>query len=119
MDFAIAMNNGLADQTFDKSQNILNNIYLSLSIRQGSWWMDPTFGLKDRGRMKNTEATARLVKQDCEQALQWLIETGRAKSIEVFTERDRSQDLNRLKVLVVATQADGRVVSFEKFMEVV
>ncbi|GFO67874.1 hypothetical protein GMLC_14530 [Geomonas limicola] len=119
MDFAIAMKSGTADMTFDKSRDIFNNIYLSLSIKQGSWWLDPSFGLKDRGRLKNTEATARLVKGDCEQALQWIIDNGRAKTIEVSTERDRSQDLNRLKMLVLATQADGRTVTFEKFMEVV
>ena len=119
MDFAIIMNNGQAEQTFDKAGDIFNNIYLSLAIKKGSWWFDPNFGLRDRGRMKNTEANARLVRQDCKEALQWIIDAGRATSIEVNTERDRSQDLNRLKILVEATQADGKRVTFETFKEVV
>lgn len=119
MDFAIVMNNGQAEQTFDKSGDIFNNIFLSLSIKQGSWWIDPAFGLRDRGRMKNTESNARLVREDCKQALQWIIESGRAKEINVITERDRSQDLSRLKILVEATQADGQLVTFETFKEVV
>lgn len=120
MDFAIVMNNnGQGEQTFDKSGDIFNNIFLSLSIKQGSWWFDTTFGLRDRGRMKNTESTARLVREDCKQALQWLIDNGRATSIDVITERDRSQNLNRLKILVEAVQADGKTVTFETFKEVV
>lgn len=119
MDFAIVMNNGQAEQTFDKAGDIFNNIFLSLTIKQGSWWFDPAFGMRDRGRMKNTEANARLVREDCKQALQWILDSGRAKTIEVHTERDRSQDLNRLKILVEATQADGKTVTFETFKEVV
>ena len=119
MDFAIVMNSGQAEQTFDKAGDIFNNIYLSLAIKKGSWWLDSDFGLRDRGRMKNTEANARLVRQDCKEALQWIIDNGRATSIEVTTERDRSQDLNRLQILVEATQADGKRVTFETFKEVV
>lgn len=119
MDFAIVMNNGQAEQTFDKAVDIFNNIYLSLTIKQGSWWFDPAFGMRDRGRMKNTESTARLIREDCKQALQWIIDAGRAREINVHTERDRSQDLNRLKIVVEAIQADGRRVTFETFKEVV
>jgi phage gp46-like protein len=119
MDFAIEMNSGQAEQTFEKATDIFNNIYLSLTIKKGRWWIDKDFGLRDRGRMKNTENTARLVRQDCKEALQWVIDNGRAISIDVTTERDRSQDLNRLKILVEATQADGNKVIFETFKEVV
>jgi len=34
-------------------------------------------------------------------------------------ERDRTQDLGRLKVLIEAVQADGRTVTFTTFKEVV
>lgn len=119
MDFAIVINSGLPEQTFNQATDIFNNIFLSLAIKKGSWWHDPAFGLKDRGRMKNTEQNARLVRDDCKQALQWIIDAGRAKEINVTTSRDRSQDLNRLKILVEATQADGRTVTFETFKEVI
>ncbi len=119
MDFAIAINNNQAEQTFDKAIGIFNNIYLSLAIKKEHWWFDPNFGLRNRGRMKNTESTARLIREDCKEALQWIIDSGRATSIEVTTERDRRQDLNRLKIVVEATQADGTRVTFETFKEVV
>lgn len=119
MDFAIVINNGLAGQTFDQAGDIFNNIFLSLTVKKGAWWHDPAFGLKDRGRMKNTEKNARLVQQDCKDALQWLIDAGRAKTVDVAVERDRTQDLGRLKILVQAIQADGRLVTFETFKEVI
>jgi phage gp46-like protein len=119
MDFAIGNKAGLLEMSFDKSGDIRNNILVSLSIRKGSWWQDPEFGLRDRGRMKLTDQTVRLVRSDCLEALQWLKDTGRAKSIEVTTLRDRAENVNRIKVLVEAVQADGRAVTFEHFIEVV
>lgn len=119
MDFAIEMTADRAAESFTKADTIFNNIFLSLAIEQGSWWLDPTFGLRSRGRLKNTAATARLLEQDCKNALQWIIDTGRADSIDIATERDQAQDLGRLKLLIVATQADGRRVTFTKFIEVV
>jgi phage gp46-like protein len=119
MDFAIVIASNQPEQTFIKAGDIFNNIFLSLAIKQGSWWLNPNFGLRDRGRLKNTESTARLIREDCKRALQWLVDSGRAIAIEVTTERDRSSDLHRLKILVEATQADGRKVSFETFKEVV
>jgi phage gp46-like protein len=119
MDFAIATDQGLGAMTFDRAGDILNNIFLSLAIGQGSWWFNPGFGLRRRDRLKNTEATARLVREDCKQALQWLLDSGRAAAIEVFVERDRSQDTGRLRILVEATQADGNRVTYETFQEVV
>lgn len=119
MDFQlICDNSGVIDQTFDKAGDILNNIVISLSIKKGSWWQDPQFGLVDRPRLKNTPATARLIRQDVEQALQWIIDAGRATHIAVATWRDDS-DRHRLNILVTATQADGRVVTYTTFKEVV
>jgi len=119
VDFAIEMIDGLPAMAFTPATDIYNNVVLSLSITQGSWFADPAFGMRRRDRLKNTEANARLVEADCRAALQWLLDTGRATRIEVTSERDRSQDLGRLKLLVTVTQADGRLVPFEKFYEVV
>jgi len=70
-------------------------------------------------RAKNTANTELLAKEYCKEALQWLIDTGKARKIEIFTERDVLQDMHRLKLLVQVTQADGRQVEFETFLEVV
>lgn len=120
MDFQLAYNNqtGAIDQTYDQAADILNNIIITLGMKKGSWWHDPQFGVTDRPRLKNTPATARLIQQDIEQALQWIIDAGRATSITVETWRPEN-DRHRLNVLVTATQADGRTVTYETFREVV
>jgi phage gp46-like protein len=121
MDFSLIIDNqtGAADMSFDQCTDLLNNIYLSLTIIKGTWFHRRDFGIVRRERMKNTEQTARLIRQDCLEALQWLLDTGRAASIDVAVERDRSQDLNRLKLAVQVQQADGRVITFTTFREVV
>jgi phage gp46-like protein len=119
MDFAITTDGICGAMTWDKAATIFNNIFLSLTITRGEFFAAPDFGLRNRGRMKNTERNALLVRDDCRQALQWLIDTGRATSIDVGVERDRIQDPNRLKVLVTAVQANGQAVTFETFKAVV
>lgn len=119
MDFQLSIDHaGVLDETFIPATDILNNIIISLAIRKGSWWHDPAFGLIDRPRLKNTPAIARLIKQDIEQALQWIITAGRASSIQVETWRD-DNDPYRLIVLVTATQTNGQVVTYSIFKEVV
>jgi phage gp46-like protein len=123
MDFAIDIdpNTGLGSMTFDKADTIANNVWLSLMIDRGSWFFNPDFGsrLYLLKRAKNTERTAALAREYCREALQWLLDTGKATAVQVYSERDRIQDIHRLKLLVEVTQANGEVVSFETFVEVV
>lgn len=119
MDFAIAMQDGRGEMTFEMAENIFNNIYLSLKVRKGSFFQNPEFGSRLHLLKKNTPRAAALAEEYAKEALQWLIDTGRSKKIEVFAERDRLQDLNRLKLLVEVTQADDKIVPFEDFVEVV
>ena len=101
--------------------NLKNNIYLSLMVKKGSWFQDLNFGsrLHLLQRAKNTEQTAALAEEYCKEALQWLIDTGRATKMEITSERDRPQDLHRLKLIVAVTKADGDQVAFTTFVEVV
>jgi len=122
MDFRILTDDdAMGRMTFDPAEDIMNNVYLSLVVRKGSWFQNPEFGsrLHLLQRAKNTEKTAALAEEYCKEALRWLIDTGRATRIDVHTQRDRTQDLHRLKLLVEVTQADGRQVSFGTFVEVV
>lgn len=101
--------------------NLRNNIYLSLMIKRGDWFQNPDFGsrLHLLQRAKNTEQTAALAEEYCKEALQWLIDTGRATRIDVISERDRLQDLHRLRLNIAVTRADGGRVEFTTFVEVV
>jgi len=123
MDFKILTDDAVTvgQMTFDPAGDIMNNVYLSLVMKRGSWFQNPEFGsrLHLLQRAKNTQKTAALAEEYCREALQWLLDVGRATKVDVRTERDRSQDLHRLKLLVEVTQADGRQVSFGTFVEVV
>lgn len=123
MDFKINIEQGtgLGAMTFEKADTIMNNVYLSLMVRRGSFFQNTDFGsrLHLLKRAKNTEKTAALAVEYCKEALQWLLNIGRATKINVYSERDRLQDLNRLKLLIEVTQADGRQLSFQTFTEVV
>lgn len=122
MDFKILTDeDAMGQMTFDPAEDIMNNVFLSLMVKQGSWFQNPEFGsrLHLLQRAKNTEKTAALAEEYCKEALQWLIDTGRATSVAVHTQRDRTQDLHRLKFIVEVTEANGRQVTFERFVEVV
>lgn len=119
MDYTLTSNsNGSADLSFAKSTGLFVNVYLSLTIVKGSWWFDPEFGLARRSRLKNTPATADLIAQDCRSALQWLLDTGRATSITVEPTMmpDKPTWLN---VHCSVVTADGNIVTYDKFIEVV
>lgn len=117
MDFKINTNKGLGEMTFDKAEDIMNNIFLSLMIQRGSWWFNPEFGsrLHLLKRQKLTDRTEAMAKEYCKEALQWLIDMGRAKQVEISTQRET----DRLKVLVEVTQVNDKKASFETFVRVV
>ena len=122
MDFKILTDeDAMGQMTFDPAEDIMNNVFLSLMVKRGSWFQNPDFGsrLHLLQRAKNTEKTAALAEEYCKEALRWLIDTGRATRIDVHTQRDRTQDLHRLKFIVEVTEANGRQVTFERFVEVV
>ena len=119
--YAITPNDaGGADLSYTPgtASDLFNNVWLSLSIVQGSWWFDPSFGLKRRKRQKNTPAMASLLRQDCLSALKWLLDNGRAVST-VVTVLPVPENRNRLRLECVVTGASGETVTYDKFVEVV
>ncbi len=115
MDFAIETTDGITGQmTFDQAtdRNLSNNIFLSLAVRRGSFFQNPSFGsrLYLLLRKKNSAQTAALAKEYVREALQW---------IDITVERDTTVNLSRLKLLIQATKADGETVTFTTFTEVV
>jgi phage gp46-like protein len=123
MDFAITIDSaGLGQMTFDKATTIMNNIYLSLVVARGSFFADTSFGsrLHLLQRAKNTDTTMRLAVDYCKEALQWMIDSGKASKVDVYAQRDRQQDLNRLKLLIEVTPYSGaEPVAFTTFIEVI
>ncbi len=88
----------------------MNNIFLSLKVPKGS-------RLHLLRRAKLTDRTVTLAEEYCREALQWLLDIGRATKIDIFSERD-SKNIHRLNLKVEVIQADGREISFQTFVEV-
>jgi phage gp46-like protein len=124
MDFAITIDNqtGLGAMTFVKAENIMNNIYLSLKVKRGSFFYDPTFGsrLYLLDREKNTEIKRQLAVDYAKEALQWMIASGKAQTVDVYAERDRQRNLDRMKLLVEVTPVNAdQPVAFSIFVDVI
>ena len=122
MDFAIETtgDDGIGQMTFTDATNYMNNVYLSLMVRKGSFFQNPDFGsrLYLLNRSKLTPQTAELVKDYVREALQWMIDAGRATAIGVETEMDTAVT-GRLKVRVEVTQNDGSIITFQTFVGVI
>lgn len=116
MDFALSICGAEADLTWVPATDISNNVWLSIMVPQGSFFARPGFGsrLHELAREKNTERARSLAVQYAKEALQWLIDLGRATLVEAEAERsDRGVNL-----AVTVTQADGQIVSYTTFVEV-
>ena len=117
MNYSIENINGIGQMTFTQAVDIRTNIWLSLHIPYGKWFADPTFGCKLGQIKKITTGNILLAQQYVEQALQWLLQVGRAVSIIVVAEAD-TQDPNRLNIKVEATQPDGLLIKYQEFRPV-
>jgi phage gp46-like protein len=123
MDFAITIDNqsGLGQMTFDQATTIMNNIYLSMEVKRGSFFADTSFGsrLHLLQRAKNTDTTMQLAIDYCKEALQWMIDAGKASLINVYAQRNMMENINRLKLLIEVTPYSGAdPVAFSTFIEV-
>ena len=118
MDFQVVMDSSYptGGLTFTKNSDIRTNIYLSLNIKKGSWFANTQFGNELYKVKKVTDAGLVLAKQYIEQALQWLIQTGKATSIKV--EVVKSDKLGSINFNVQALQPNGITVYYQQFLDV-
>ena len=113
---------GTADMEMVVSgDSFINNIYLSLMVDRGTFFQDTGFGsrLYLLKRAKSVAANAKLAKDYCEEALAWMIESGRAKAFEIETEIEKLVSSDRLKIWILATRSNGQTVEFTTFTEIV
>ena len=104
--------------TFTKNTDIRTSIYNSINVKKGSFFQDREFGCDLYLIKKLTAANLLLARQYIQEALKWLLETGRATSIDVIVEKDLS-DSNRMNIKVTAKQPDGLILTFEQFQAVI
>ena len=118
MNFAIVQGpDGVWRMTWDRPTNISGLVWLSLNIESGDFFNLPNYGLKTTDIRKITANNITVLKQRVEQALAWLITTGKAKDLSVIVERD-SSDWSRVNWKVELTQADGLPLTVTGFRTV-
>jgi phage gp46-like protein len=103
---------------FVKNTDIRTSIYNSINIKKGSFFQNPDFGSELSTIKKLTASNLLLAKQYIDEALAWLLATGRAASIDTIVERD-DKDISRLNIKITATQPDGLIVTYTQFKRVV
>ncbi len=75
------------DYTGSTINHLQNAVYIRLTTPLGSWWADPSIGslLHLLQREKDVERIAQLAEQYASEALQPIVDSGRASSIAVLT----------------------------------
>jgi len=95
----------------DDSGGLMNAIVLRILTPLGSYWAEPLLGsrLHELQREKDVERVAILARQYCEQALQGLLDDGRATAIEIQAQRNHD---GRLLMAITVTAANGQRLTF-------
>lgn len=88
-----------------------NAVWLRLAVPLGSWWGDPTLGsrLYLLVREKDVAHVRTLARQYAEQALQPILDDGRASSITVTANHPHS---GWLVLDIVVVQSNGQIMPF-------
>lgn len=117
IDFTINIHGQSAEFAFDKSDSLMSNIFLSMRIARGTFFIDPTFGSRLHEIKKITESNLRLAESYCREALQWLLTTKRLSFIQVTAWRDE-EAIDRIKFYVEIKRADDSAMKYEIFYPV-
>ncbi|TXG76830.1 MAG: hypothetical protein E6R11_07375 [Rhodocyclaceae bacterium] len=96
----------------DPADGLANAVYLRLMTRRGAYWADPTLGsrLHELQREKDLPRISRLAVQYAQQALQPILDDGRARAIDITTEQPGN---GRLHLLIEVTAANGQRLTFQ------
>lgn len=86
-----ALNPLTGDYSGEVIDHLGNAVYLRIMTPLGSWWADPSLGsrLHELAREKDVERVRVLARQYSQQALQPLIDAGRADRVDVVAVRSQ------------------------------
>lgn len=101
----------------DPARGLANAVYIRLMTPLGGYWQDATLGsrLHELQREKDVPRISVLAKQYAEQALQPIIDDGRAQSIEVTPYQVHN---GRLNLLIEVTDSANEKRQFNLFVKV-
>lgn len=105
------------DYTDERISHLGNAVYLRIMTPRGSFWADPTLGsrLHELAREKDVPRIRVLTRQYVEQALQPLLDDGRARSLTVSVEQPHN---GRCYFRVEVEDATGSCQTFSHFVRV-
>ncbi|EFX7053237.1 hypothetical protein BM640_001258 [Shigella sonnei] len=108
------------DYNGTRTDGLANAVYIRLTTPLGSWWADKTVGslLHTLQREKDRSRVYTLAKQYSEQALQPLIDDGRAESIRVSAEKYQNRS-GWLLLLIHVVSAAGHAETFKHPVRVI
>ncbi|MGQ8700612.1 phage GP46 family protein [Serratia marcescens] len=99
------------DYTGKSTATLQNAVYLRLTVPLGSWWADSTLGsrLYLLKREKDVARVRTLARQYAEQALQPILDDGRASRITVTAQHPAN---GWLILLIEVEQSNGQIMPF-------
>ena len=115
MDFQVNTINGIGQMTWNKNTDIRSDVYFSLMIKRGSWFADTSFGCRLHEIKKLTDSNLLLAHQYVLEALNWLIQTGRATTISAVATK---ADYNKISIDIQVQQANGIKLFYKIFSDV-
>lgn len=116
MDAGIETTTG--DLSGERISSLANAIYLRLKTPLGSYWADVSLGsrLHELARSKDLARVGRLATQYAEQALQPLLDDGRARTLEVAARQPHN---GWLELVVEVVDATGNRRVFNHLVQVI
>ncbi|WP_282339381.1 phage GP46 family protein [Pseudomonas sp. PS02288] len=106
------------DLSGERISSLANAVYLRLVTPLGTYWADPVLGsrLYLLRREKDLARVSILAIQYAREALQGLLDDGRARSIDITAEQPHD---GRLLLLIEVVDAGGRTSTFTHHVQVV
>jgi phage gp46-like protein len=117
-DIAIITDGKRPDIGLSFADSLYNNIYLSLYVRKGTFFVYPEFGSRLHEIKKVTELSIERARLFAVEATQWIVSAGKANSITVEVTRSESNP-NGLNITVTATRKTGEPVTVTTWFAVI
>ncbi len=103
---------------FDQLDDLANEVYKRWVQIEGDNPLEPKVGRPRRERLKDTPTSRRLLVEDCRRALQPIIDSGRAESIEVYEVPPPKPRPGWMFLRAEVTEAGGRTRTYHNWVEV-
>lgn len=115
--FSLTFENGQPVMGYDRADTIIQNIWLSIFVKQGSCWAAPFLGSRLYKIKKLTPTSDIEGRAYIDEALKWILSSGRARDLNVTCEINAGE--NRLDILVTGHKGNNDNIKFDTFYKVV